>query len=130
MLMKKLAAGVTSVLAGGLVLVAPAGAAQAVPPCKQPAPQVEHYGRLIRLWWCDGTSGTRRGYHGQVLYTSSGSEQLFLRSGTGFVTVPVSIPDDGAVSHNTDTVGDWGSPWRTCLQIAHVGEKCTAQGSA
>ncbi|MGV9383811.1 hypothetical protein ACWDRB_48905 [Nonomuraea sp. NPDC003707] len=123
---QRLAAIAMSVLAGGILLTAVPSAAQAVPPCKQPVGAKWSAGRIVYLWWCDGTSGTRRGYHGQIQNVVDG-DQVYLRSGTGSITALVNITWTGG-NEDTPTVGDWGAPWAACITVRNVGETCTAHG--
>jgi hypothetical protein len=65
---------------------------------------------LVRLYWCDGTQGTGRGYHGQAYLAGGGS--VWLVSGAG---TPTAFTFGGASGwFNTSTVGDFGAPWKAC----------------
>ncbi|MFI7131450.1 hypothetical protein ACIBQ1_37625 [Nonomuraea sp. NPDC050153] len=64
----------------------------------------------VRLWWCDGTQGTGRGYHGQAYLAGGGAVWLVSGAGTptAFRTSSVSGWFD------TPDVGDYGAPWKAC----------------
>lgn len=82
---------------------------------------------LVRLWWCDGTQGTRRGYHGDGYLGGGGAVWLVSAAGTptAFTTSNVSG------WFNTPTVGDHGAPWRACKHNRPIDSphECTAYGS-
>jgi hypothetical protein len=77
----------------------------------------------LRLWKCDGTGGTRVGYHGEFLSGRKG-DQLYLQSASGLDYVQVNIPGSG--TYNTATVGDNGGPWAACVRVPNGGEHCTS----
>lgn len=125
----KLALAATSVILGGAALFATptTAGATALAPCRIVA---DTHGGSLRLWYCDGTGGTRNGYHGQAVGAFEG-DQLFLRSAAGTKTAVVNIPRNG--NYDTATVGSQGGPWKACYDpwptAPGVGDEfCTAAG--
>lgn len=125
----KLALAATSAILGGAALFATptTAGATALAPCRIVA---DTHGGSLRLWYCDGTGGTRNGYHGQAVGAFEG-DQLFLRSAAGTKTAVVNIPRNG--NYDTATVGSQGGPWKACYDpwptAPGVGDEfCTAAG--
>ncbi|RBQ17829.1 hypothetical protein DP939_23505 [Spongiactinospora rosea] len=67
-------------------------------------------GATVRLWWCDGTQGTGRGYHGQAYLARGGA--VWMVSATGSPTAFTSSNTSGW--YDSGTVGDYGAPWKAC----------------
>ncbi|WP_327637500.1 hypothetical protein OHB24_03640 [Kribbella sp. NBC_00482] len=113
--------------AGALAVAAPTQAATTAPeaaasPCRVAA---RAHNDTIRLWYCNGTGGTRQGYHAQallysgsnvVLRTASGYQARYNKNNTGGV-LPIWM--------NTGTWWEGApSPMRACS-----GTLCTAAAS-
>ncbi|TDD11656.1 hypothetical protein E1218_35695 [Kribbella turkmenica] len=81
----------------------------------------------VRLWWCDGTQGTRRGYHAQGYLAGGGAVWLVSAAGD-----PVAFTTSGVSGwFNSKTVGDYGAPWKACKHNGPITSphECTGYGS-
>lgn len=101
-----------------------AGDVGAMAPCR-PVHDAGRDGRTVILWSCDGTGGTRNGYHGQIVNARAG-DQVWLESPTGARHVYRTAPGSG--NYNTATVGDHGGPWKACIHVPRAGTTCTDRG--
>ncbi|MEU5876486.1 hypothetical protein [Spirillospora sp. NPDC047279] len=88
----------------------------AAAPCRKAA---SANGDTVRLWYCNGTGGTKRGYHGQALLNKAGNE-ITLRSSSGTVMTRTRITYTGVLHRwfNTKTIPGPG-PFRACT--GHMG---------
>jgi hypothetical protein len=109
-------------LAGGTVAVSTsAGAAEpeakavAAAPCKKLASANRD---TVRLWYCNGTQGTARGYHAQALLYSGG--KVTLRSSTGWTARTKKATHGGVLAQWYNTATFWeGQPgrFRACTGV-------------
>lgn len=117
-----------STMAVALSTIAPVAQATTQTSTRTPVPApcriAAQAGSFLFLWKCDGTAGTRNGYHAQLINAYKG-DKVYLRSAAGTKTGEVTSPRDG-VDLNSTTVGDNGGPWAACfLANPELIEICT-----
>lgn len=78
----------------------------------------------VRLWYCNGTGGTKRGYHGQALLSTNAD--ISLRSSTGTIMTYTRAGDTGVLNRwfNTKTIPGSG-PFRACTGYRGTTGTCT-----
>jgi hypothetical protein len=95
--------------------------AAAAAPCRKVASANSD---TVRLWYCNGTGGTARGYHGQALLSSS--TNISLRSSTGKIMAITTAGNTGVLDRwfNTRTYAGSGL-FRACTGYRGTTGTCT-----
>jgi hypothetical protein len=88
-----------------------AAAAAAAAPCRKAGRDSRD---IVRVWYCNGTGGTKRGYHGQGLLHGGGT--ISLRDRYGKIRTIRRATTSGTLArwYNTLTIPGPG-PYRACL---------------
>ncbi|HEX4812122.1 MAG TPA: hypothetical protein VFV66_05160 [Nonomuraea sp.] len=78
----------------------------------------------IRLWYCNGTGGTKRGYHAQALLNNGAN--VSLRDSRGQAVTRPTVASTGVVPrwYNTPTT-IWSGPFRACTGYRGTTGTCT-----
>jgi hypothetical protein len=106
-----------STMAVALSTIAPVAQAATQTSTRTPVPApcriAASVGDYLYLWKCDGTAGTRNGYHAQEIHAHKG-DRVYVKSNAGNTTGGVTASRDG-VDLDSLTVGDNGGPWAACF---------------
>lgn len=119
---------VAGTLTVALISTAPAHAAQqesAAAPCRKVASANSDN---VRLWWCNGTQGTARGYHAQAFMNEGG--RLTLRNEGGAIMRSRNATHTGVLArwYNTSTFDSSGI-FKACSGSPGFAGVCTRAGS-
>ncbi|MFF4625314.1 hypothetical protein [Nonomuraea jabiensis] len=88
-------------------------------PCRKAA---SANGDTVRLWYCNGTGGTKRGYHGAALLSNGAN--VSLRDGRGQNVVNPKVATSGRGWYNTPTTV-WSGPFKVCTGFRGTTGTCT-----
>ncbi|MEV4177959.1 hypothetical protein [Nonomuraea sp. NPDC049709] len=83
----------------------------------------------VRVWYCNGTGGTARGYHAQALLSEG--TKVTLRSGSGAILRTKTATHTGVLAqwYNTSTFNSSGGLFKACTGYRENLGTCTRAGS-